>query len=258
MTYGAILERFDIAQVAIYVFWGSFAGLIYFLRREDHREGYPLQADHGESDVIQFPPAPAPKTFIPPHGHVVQAPRPEEAHPVAGEQVQLWAGAPYMPKGDPLLTAVGPAAYTPNRFGHPEIADEDGKPKIVPLRAAHEFFLAPEDVDPRHFDVIANDGKVIGQVVDLWVDRAEVIIRFLEIERLAAHGGGNIVIPPDFFDIKRKRHEIVCSALSSRQFAGVPQLSHPTTITPGEEDRISAYYGGGGLYGREGRAEPVL
>src|ERR1700755_1464410 len=33
----------DVAQVVLYGFWIFFAGLIFYLRREDKREGYPLQ-----------------------------------------------------------------------------------------------------------------------------------------------------------------------------------------------------------------------
>ena len=35
------------AQVVLYAFWIFFAGLILYLRREDKREGYPLESDRG-------------------------------------------------------------------------------------------------------------------------------------------------------------------------------------------------------------------
>ena len=43
MQDGAYL---DVAQVTLYVFWIFFGCLIYYLRREDKREGYPLEL-HG-------------------------------------------------------------------------------------------------------------------------------------------------------------------------------------------------------------------
>ena len=33
----------DVAQVVLYGFWIFFAALIFYLRTEDKREGYPLQ-----------------------------------------------------------------------------------------------------------------------------------------------------------------------------------------------------------------------
>ena len=45
MEIGAITSNIDVAQVVLYVFWIFFAGLIFYLRQEDRREGYPLEAD---------------------------------------------------------------------------------------------------------------------------------------------------------------------------------------------------------------------
>ena len=58
---------FDVAQIAIWLFWIFFAGLIYYLRREDHREGYPLETAAGGTDS-GFPKA-EPKQRILPHTH---------------------------------------------------------------------------------------------------------------------------------------------------------------------------------------------
>jgi photosynthetic reaction center H subunit len=37
----------DVAQISIWLFWIFFFGLVYYLRREDHREGYPMEDDNG-------------------------------------------------------------------------------------------------------------------------------------------------------------------------------------------------------------------
>ena len=46
---GAITQYIDVAQIVLYVFWFFFAGLIWYLRREDKREGYPLESDRSDS-----------------------------------------------------------------------------------------------------------------------------------------------------------------------------------------------------------------
>jgi photosynthetic reaction center H subunit len=38
----------------------------------------------------------------------------------------------------------------------------------------------------------------------------------------------------------------------------VPALSHPDQVTKLEEDKISAYYGGGTLYADAKRSEPLI
>jgi hypothetical protein len=69
MTTGAITGYIDVAQLVLYVFWIFFIGLVIYLRREDKREGYPLEAE-GSSRVrvVGFPDLPEPKTFVLPHG----------------------------------------------------------------------------------------------------------------------------------------------------------------------------------------------
>jgi photosynthetic reaction center H subunit len=257
MTYGAVLARFDVAQIAIYVFWGSFFALIWWLRREDHREGYPLVGEYPGQDIYSVPPLPTPKTFITGDGHEVLAPRPEALQTPNSQQVLPWAGAPFTPTGNPLVDGVGPAAYA-NRADVPDHAYDDGLPKIVPLRNAGEFFLAGEDTDPRGFEVISNDNKVVGTISDVWIDRAEYIIRYLEMARNESLGGGHVILPSTFIKIKSKRHEIMCNFLRSDQFATIPQLRNPDVITLLEEDKLMGYFGGGQLYGKLGRVEPVL
>ncbi|MBU6437489.1 MAG: photosynthetic reaction center subunit H, partial [Betaproteobacteria bacterium] len=45
MQTGAITGYIDVAQLVLYAFWVFFAGLIYYLHRENKREGYPLESD---------------------------------------------------------------------------------------------------------------------------------------------------------------------------------------------------------------------
>ena len=45
MTDSALITSYiDVAQFALYAFWLFFAGLIFYLLRENKREGYPLVA----------------------------------------------------------------------------------------------------------------------------------------------------------------------------------------------------------------------
>jgi len=47
-------------------------------------------------------------------------------------------------------------------------------------------------------------------------------------------------------------------SIRSDQFAQVPGLSNPDQVTLQEEDRISAFYGGGHLYAVPSRSEPLI
>jgi photosynthetic reaction center H subunit len=61
--------RIDFAQLVLYAFWIFFAGLIWYLRREDKREGYPLVSDRRNVTVQGWPAIPAPRRRL--HAHPV-------------------------------------------------------------------------------------------------------------------------------------------------------------------------------------------
>jgi photosynthetic reaction center H subunit len=257
MTYRAITAHFDVAQITIYVFWGFFFSLIWYLRREDHREGYPLVADFPGTEALSLPPLPSPKVFLLGNGEEVLAPRSEAPEQFAAERVLGWPGAPFEPTGNPMIDGIGPAAYA-NRADHPETQFQDGLPNIVPLRAAAEYFLAYEDTDPRGFPVIANDGLQVGEITDVWIDRAEYVVRYFELRLVEELGGGAILLPSSFAKIKGKQGVILCNYINSGQFANVPVLRDPDVVTLLEEDKLCGYYAGGQLYGKIGRLEPIL
>jgi len=263
MTTGAITGYIDVAQLTLYAFWIFFAGLLYYLRREDKREGYPLESDRSGSIRVQgFPGLPAPKTFLVEHGGVRVVPRPpapmtRNAVPTAG-----FPGAPLIPTGNPLADGLGPAAFS-DREDVPETT-MDGRPQIVPMRLAPEFMLEPRDPDPRGLNVTDAEGVSVGTVREIWVDRAEPQIRYLEVE-LAGPPGRRVLLPMNFTRIRSGRRgfrsgpgEIQVRALLAPHFAGVPALRNPDQVTRLEEDRITAYYAGGQLYAKPSRQEPLL
>lgn len=66
-------QYIDGASIALYAFWLFFAGLIIYVRREDKREGYPLDSAQGPREG--WPPVPEKKEFV--HGPHATA---EEKH----------------------------------------------------------------------------------------------------------------------------------------------------------------------------------
>lgn len=62
------MEYIDGAQIALYAFWAFFLGLIYYLRREDRREGYPLDSPQGKREG--WPAVPPKKEYLHVTNHV--------------------------------------------------------------------------------------------------------------------------------------------------------------------------------------------
>ena len=254
----ALTSSLDVAQVVLYAFWLFFAALVYYLRREDKREGYPLETDGPVQPRIApqgFPAMPDPKSFRLANGETVFAPRVEPSQPpLAARPVSATPGSPLEPTGNPLVDGVGPASYA-MRANH---ADQtlEGLPKIVPLRVSSEFGIEGSNPDPRGMEVVAADGIGVGRVSDVWIDRSEYVVRYLEVEA----GGTRRLVPTSFWELERHRGEtrVVVAAINSGDFANVPTTAHPERVTFLEEDKIAAYFGGGLLYASPERMGPLL
>jgi len=255
MNTGAVTGYIDVAQIVLYAFWIFFAGLIIYLRKEDKREGYPLESDRSGSIKVQgFPAMPAPKTFMLAGGGSVQAPRLEhDSRPIAAKPLGGHLGAPLVPTGDPMLDAVGPGAYA-ERANIPDHTI-DGAPLIVPLRSAPGFEVSSRDPDPRGMAVFGADHERGGIVSDIWVDRAEPQIRYLEVRTV---GERRVLLPMTFAKVDGRRNCVNVQAILGGQFARVPGIANPDQVTRREEDQIAAYYAGGKLYATAARAEPFL
>jgi photosynthetic reaction center H subunit len=248
---------FDAAEFCLIAFFAFFAGLIVYLRREDRREGYPLEDDvTGRQEPLGgllF--TAAPKTFILPHGHGTRTyPNPgnRDLRPLAARRSAPMDGSPIEPTGNPLLDGVGPGAYAER----PRYADLtlEGLPRIVPIRVATDFRVAGNDTDPRGLAVVGCDGLKAGEVSDLWVDRSEQLIRYLEV----AVGGRKVLLPMTMAIVDGPARAVKVRAITAAQFADVPATDSPDQVTLYEEERIMGYYGGGHLYATRDRQEPWL
>jgi photosynthetic reaction center H subunit len=138
-----------------------------------------------------------------------------------------------------------------------------GGPRIVPLRLAETYFVDPKSPDPRGMTVVGADGAAAGVVTDVWVDRSEYLIRYLEISVTAAPGTvspgpRHVLAPMTMAQVRRSRGTVRINALLGSQIAGAPVLENPDQVTLFEEEKICAYFGAGFLYATEQRAEPWL
>jgi photosynthetic reaction center H subunit len=259
MTEDYIFGNLDLASISLWLFFIFFVGLVIYLQRENQREGYPLvEEDGSQADAGGVFPVPSDKTFKLPHGrgeYVVPSGQiPERTDfedkltPTNGSP-----GFPFEPVGDPLADGVGPASWVARR-DEPEL-DGKGHPKIVPM-AAHEQFNVSAGRDPRGLPVVADDGAIVGKISDMWIDEPEQLVRYLEIALEGEFGDGTRLVPMTLVRILSDRVQI--HALYGRHFAGVPKHRAPDQVTKLEEEKISAYYGGGKLYADASRLEPQL
>ena len=252
----AVGSYIDLAQIVLYGFWLFFAGLIFYLHRENKREGYPLETERAVGSRVSvrgFPDVPSKKVF---HNHdgrtlVVPAYGNDRADAPVTPSAE-WPGSPFMPVGDPMETGVGAASYA-NREDIPEMGIS-GHPVIQPLRVATDHTIATEGPNPIGMTVVGADGAVAGTVKDAWIDHAEVIVRYLEVDI----GARTVLLPMTMSRVSRGTGTVKVASILASQFAGAPTLKTPDVVTKLEEDKIMGYFAGGHLYATPDRMGPLL
>jgi photosynthetic reaction center H subunit len=261
METASFTSTFDVAELAFYAFVLFFFGLVYYLRREDKRDGYPLDSDRtaisGGRIVVQgWPAIPPPKKFLLHHD-----PAPKEF--VRKERdlrglltpAEGYPGAPMVPLGDPMQDGVGPASYA-ERLDVPDVTFDEQLPKIVPLRAANGYYLAEEDPGSardgcRHLRW-RHRGQVRrclgGPVRDLRPpDRGRA--RGRRPHRAGAdHAGPRERRPAE--DLRQVRHG---QAARRRAPHAEPRRDHAEG-----GDRIAGYFAGGHMYATRDRLGPFV
>ena len=126
----------------------------------------------------------------------------------------------------------------------------------VPLRVAEGYGVAPNDTDPRGLPVYGADEEIGGTVVDLWVDKMEMMFRYIEVAVSVDGMQRNVLLPMNFARINRERVKV--HSIMSHQFARVPTTRSPEQITMLEEEKVMAYYGAGTLYAEPSRQESLV
>jgi photosynthetic reaction center H subunit len=249
--------EFDLASLSIWLFWVFFALLIFYIQRENMREGFPLVDDDGEEAPNQgLFPVPDDKTFKLPHGRgelTVPSGQRGDRDNLALERTNAAGGYPFEPTGNPMVDGVGPAAWAPRR-DIPEL-DGHGHLKLQPMRKLEAFSHAAGR-DPRGKPVVTGDNQAVGTVTDMWVDVPEQLVRYLEYELDAEHGGGTRLVPLTMARIWSNRVKV--HSIFAEHVKDVPQIANPDQVTLLEEEKISAYYAGGTLYASEARQEPQI
>ena len=150
-----------------------------------------------------------------------------------------------------MLDGVGPAAWA-DRARVPDL-DMHGKPRLAPL-ASTDLWLESRDPDPRGMSVLGADGAVAGTCTEVWVDRAERMIRYLAVDT----GTRSVIMPMMVAVTNRAARTIDCSAILASQFADAPTIDGADVITLYEEERVQAYFGGGYLYATPARQESLI
>jgi photosynthetic reaction center H subunit len=253
---------FDITVMVLYLFFAFFLGLVLYLQAESTREGFPVEDDvtgkkEGEAGLF-FRALPKPYNMA--DGSTRYKPDYQrDSHEMSYRRTAAWSGAPIEPVGNPLTAGVGAGAYA-IRADVPDMTNH-GQTRIAPLRLATDYFTDPLDAQLRGMPLVGKDGKAGGTIADIWVDRSEFLIRYLEVATIDGAGdatGKTVLVPMTMCSVKKAAGKVQLDPVLGSQVAGAPQLANPNQVTLLEEEKIVGYFGAGYFYATADLAEPLL
>ena len=108
----------------------------------------------------------------------------------------------------------------------------DDLDRVVPLDQLDDYQVADGDPDVRGWEVIASDGRKVGEVDQLLVDTAAMKVRYLDVdvdEELAGHGPADdhhVLIPIGYARLDREGDRVIVDVLASDDVMGLPEYTH--------------------------------
>ena len=149
----------DVAQVVFPRSWLFFAGLVFWLRREDRREGYPLESEvSGHFKDRGFIWIPEPKTFILANG---EGPAPHfEGRHAADQRARRSSPGRARRSSRRAIRCGRRRPRQPRPRPDEPYRPLDGHDLLAPLRVATNYAVPPEGGNPIGFEVVGARRRV--------------------------------------------------------------------------------------------------
>lgn len=119
----------------------------------------------------------------------------------------------------------------------------DDLDRVVPLDQLDDFKVAEGDPDVRGWEVVASDGRKIGEVDQLLVDTAAMKVRYLDVdldEAMIAEtreaSERHVLIPIGYARLDEGSDRVIVDNLASSDLAGLPEYTHGPITRDFESD----------------------
>jgi sporulation protein YlmC with PRC-barrel domain len=106
----------------------------------------------------------------------------------------------------------------------------DDLDRVVPMDELDDFRVSRDDPDPRGWEVVAADGRKIGEVDELLVDPRAMQVRYLDVDLddgLDAPGEDrHVLVPIGYARLDGEHDRVIVDELSSADLRAVPRYDH--------------------------------
>lgn len=105
----------------------------------------------------------------------------------------------------------------------------DDLDRVVPMDDLDDFQVAGDTPDPRGWEVVAADGRRIGEVDDLLVDTGAMKVRYLDVgvdDAVSAEPDRHVLVPIGYARLERDHDRVIVDQLSSADLRAIPAYRH--------------------------------
>lgn len=112
--------------------------------------------------------------------------------------------------------------------------------RVVPLDELDDFKVAEGDPDVRGWDVMSSDGRKIGEVEQLLIDRTAMKVRYLDVDLdddlIEMGKDRHVLIPIGYARLDQDNDHIMVDNLNAKQIGGMPAYTHQPLTREYESD----------------------
>ncbi|HET7231501.1 MAG TPA: PRC-barrel domain-containing protein [Longimicrobium sp.] len=123
----------------------------------------------------------------------------------------------------------------------------DDLDRVVPMDDLDDFRVAGDAPDPRGWEVVAADGRRIGEVDELLVDTGAMKVRYLDVDvddEVSAEPDRHVLVPIGYARLDRDHDRVIVDQLSSADLRAIPAYRHGP-ITRDFENSVRESWRGG-------------
>jgi sporulation protein YlmC with PRC-barrel domain len=106
----------------------------------------------------------------------------------------------------------------------------DDLDRVVPLDELDDFRVSRDDPDPRGWEVVAADGRKIGEVDELLVDTGAMKVRYLDVdldnEMVAGEHDRHVLVPIGYARLDRDHDRVIVDEITSHDLRAIPAYGH--------------------------------
>jgi photosynthetic reaction center H subunit len=106
----------------------------------------------------------------------------------------------------------------------------DDLDRVVPLDELDDFRVSRDDPDPRGWEVVATDGRKIGEVDELLVDTGAMKVRYLDVDlddgMVAGAHDRHVLVPIGYARLDRDHDRVIVDEITSGDLRAIPAYEH--------------------------------